>query len=93
MKEKLHNDLVAALLNKGECFPKKHGQWVRYWISKTQFLMMDSWNKAIYLREGTGEYEYWCGFSGKQKLYFGNCWGGFESEVAPQVYQSALSCF
>lgn len=90
--KQLHDRLVRFLLENGERFDKKHGNWIKFQISSNKYLQMDSWNKAIELKEGNAEYNYWTGFSGVRRIYFGIDWGGFSPSVPIQVYNSMLSC-
>lgn len=84
---------LAGLIHKyGEVKEKKHGRWVKYSLPNNQFLELDSHNKAIKLKKGNGEYDYWLGFTGDTIIYFGSDFGKFETNVAKQVYQSAISC-
>ena len=51
---------------------KKHGEWAIFRFSyEGTFLMMDTWNGALSYRVGSGEYDYWLGFSGKTVYYLG----------------------
>lgn len=64
------NDIRNILLNNGEKFPKKHGNWIYLKVSDG-FFSMDSWNGAIWHHNGEPEYEYWTGFTGMSKTYLG----------------------
>ena len=36
----------------GERFPKKHGEWYRLHIYDDHYLVLDTWNKAVYHHKG-----------------------------------------
>lgn len=87
-QEKLHGELATLIRNYGKHHLKKHGNWIILRLNDDWFLQMDSWNTAIYLKQGPGEYNYWNGFSGKTWQYLGGNWGGFN---LPQEGANLLS--
>ena len=72
---KLIRDLIYKY---GERFDKKHGNWIKLQYTKDSFFEMDSWNRAIRLKQGTGHYNYWTGFEGVSKQYIGIDFGSLE---------------
>lgn len=71
--------LIRDLIYKyGEWFPKKHGNWIKLEFTNDLFFQMDSWNNAICLIQGKGQYNFYTGFSGEQKAYLGLGFGGLE---------------
>lgn len=88
----LHLKLSQMIRKLGQSYPKKHGSWIILKVSNGRFFELDSWNHSIKMKQGSGEYDYWNGFNGNTIIYFGLFWGNFETKVAPQVYQSAISC-
>jgi hypothetical protein len=80
--KKYHDRLVRLILKYGEHYRKKHGEWVKLNLEGEKFLELDTWNEAISLKSGSGEYEYWTGFEPRQSLiYFGIDFGGFSSHA------------
>jgi len=76
-KEKEKFDLLYKIIfNFGQKYDKKHGNWIKIHYFKDAFFQMDSWSKAITLKQGNGEYEYWSGFEGKKINYIGLDYGG-----------------
>lgn len=76
-----YNTLVCYILDNGKKFPKKHGNWVKLNLFKDYFLELDSWNGQISFCRGSGEYNEWLGFNGKNIP--GSCLG----------YDADYSCF
>lgn len=91
-KKKLHSRLINLIKEKGISLPKKHGKWAKFELDKNMFFQVDTYNSEITLRQGSGEYNFWTGFSGSSILYFGCDFGKFESHVSNQTYLSAISC-
>ena len=85
-EEKEHRELVSIILKRGTKHQKKHGNWVILRIKGNQFLELDSWNSAVTLKEGSGEYSYWGGFEGEPIKYYGCIWGGYSSGCTRQDY-------
>lgn len=82
-----YKQLVRLVLDSGERFRKKHGEWLLYRISDQLFLMMDSWNGHLLLCEGSGEYDYWTGFKGRKLHSFGLDFGGLK---VPKTFYGRL---
>jgi len=72
-----HCDLALIMWNHGDQQEKKHGKWIILKLNDDWFLQMDSHNSYIHLKQGSGEYEYWNGFSGKKWMFLGGNFGGF----------------
>lgn len=83
--EQYHSELVSLIHELGEKFPKKHGNWIKLNLDNNCFLQMDSWNKQIHLKQGTGipknkelhKFNDVCGFEGKVWMGMGMAFGGF----------------
>jgi hypothetical protein len=56
--EKTYAQLVELVWDHGESFPKGPGNWIRFLLSRNNqaFLELDSWQKALSLKSGSGEY-------------------------------------
>lgn len=89
-KEEKHNQLVSLIFKEGEGFDKKHGSWIKLNLGDDLFFQLDAWSDAVTLKKGSGEYDYWLGFSGQAITYFGLNWGGFESSVSEDIYDEFL---
>lgn len=86
-----YNDLVSAVLTHGGHFRKAHGEWVRFRLDDDPvgvFLELDSWNRQLILKRGSGEYDYYGGFApfrgrrgGDEVL--GIDFGGFALYISP----------
>lgn len=57
-----YNTLVCYILDNGQKFPKKHGNWVKLNLFKDYYLSLDTWNGYISFCKGRGEYNEWLGF-------------------------------
>lgn len=77
LAEKEHTKLCEFMLKNAVKFPKKHGNWLRFYLGSRTFLSMDSWNSAIHVIEGSCVYSYWAGFRECKTLYLGGNFGGF----------------
>ena len=75
--ESIHEKFVSILFERGERFPKKHGEWIYKKLYDSLFIEMDSWNKHIKIKRGSGEYSYWVGFTGERVDFCGGNFGGF----------------
>jgi hypothetical protein len=79
----LHKRLASLIFDKADRFRKRHGKWMRLRLNNNYFLEMDSWNKSIKIKRGTGEPRHpntsdVGGFKGKELHYFGMDFGGYE---------------
>lgn len=90
MKED-HENLVSFMYEYAERHSKKDGHWMIFRLNDDWFIQMDSWNKHIELKQGSGDYEYWCGFKGKKWLYLGGDWGGFSEPTNPKCTIAVLN--
>lgn len=91
IKKDLHSQIFRQIISKGQKFDKKHGNWYILWLDKDNFLELDSWNCAIKHKVGSGEYNYWIGFEGKQIQYLGIDFGGFETTATEEGLRYYLS--
>lgn len=62
MKESA-NPLRVLIMNRGEKFPKKHGDWYRLNVWGDYYLVLDTWNGAIDVHKGE------CKDSGTENMY------------------------
>lgn len=69
--ENCYNYIYIVMHHHGIKYYKKHGNWIRLDLHNGFFYEMDSWNGAIKLKRGSGEYNEWNGFEGKTIHYFG----------------------
>jgi hypothetical protein len=76
------------ILKYGERFDKRHGNWIKLQFTDNLFFQMDSWNYAISLKRGIGEYDYWIGFSGEREKYLGMDFGGLEIHCEIDILKS-----
>jgi hypothetical protein len=97
--ETLHKELVGIIHKEGVKHPKKHGNWIILRLNDDWFLEMDSWNKAIHLRQGSGEprnkdakyYQDVCGFIGKSWIYYGLSFGRFQSSATIEQFTAMIN--
>jgi hypothetical protein len=88
---KLHEKLVHLIMKYGERFRKEHGEWVKLELDGKKFLQLDTWNKNPELKMGSGEYEFWTGFSPRAALInFGIDFGGFQTYATENQYRETI---
>jgi hypothetical protein len=78
-KEYYFEKIKKLIYDYGQRFDKKYGNWIKLQYTNDSFFEMDSWNKSIVLKQGSGKYNYWIGFEGEHMEYLGSIdWGGSE---------------
>lgn len=86
-----YHDILANLIYKyGEKFEKKHGYWIKLNLEDNKFLEMDSHNHGITLKMGSGDYDKWLGFFGKEIIYFGINFGGYSGHADKNQYRETI---
>jgi len=83
--KKLYNEFVNYLCKNGEMQSKKHGNWVKLQYTKDLFFELDTWNHAVKLKIGSGEYDYHKGFEGQVVKYIGIDFGEFNCYIGKEL--------
>jgi len=84
--EKTYARLVEVVWDRGESFPKGPGHWIRLVLSQNNhaFLELDSWQKTLSLKIGSGEYlSSELGFAGTKVENIGDLCFDFHCYVPP----------
>ena len=87
-----HDKIVDLIFKYGIKYPKKHGNYIKLPFYKDSFFEMDSWNKSIHLKVGSGEQErseglydwYYHELKGEDLFWLGSNWGRFEKGNASE---------
>jgi hypothetical protein len=85
--EKTFAQLVEIVWDRGEAFPKTPGTWIRLFLHRGQatFFELDSWQKGLSLKTGSGEYlSPALGFDGQKLENIGDLEGDFHCYVSPE---------
>jgi hypothetical protein len=85
-----HRDIASFIINQGEKYPKKHGEWIKYKLVGNIYLTIDSWNESIWIIRNAKYDNYWTGFSGEKIKYLGMDFGGYESCVKEEELDNIL---
>ena len=88
MSEELaHKELSGILFERGEKFPKKHGNWIRFSFDGNSHFIMDSWNKKVTVVYGDCNYDnQFTGFTDyKVVANLGGNFGRFHREASEQI--------
>jgi hypothetical protein len=91
--EKTYARLVEVVWDKGERFPKGPGNWIRLILSRNNqaFLELDSWQKNLSLKTGSGEYlSPQLGFAGIKIENIGDLCFDFHCYVPPAHLEELL---
>jgi hypothetical protein len=91
--EKAYLRLVEVVWDRGQSFPKGPGNWIRFSISRYNqaFLELDSWQKALSLKTGSGEYlSPELGFAGVKIENIGDSCFEFHCYVSPAHLEELL---
>jgi len=75
--ESAYRAVVKEMIMSGEIKDKRHGSWIFKPLTKTKYLMMDSWNGSVYLMSGLMNYCYWKGSSDERIAFLGGDFGGY----------------
>jgi hypothetical protein len=91
--EETYTRLVEVVWNRGESFPKGPGNWIRLALSHNNqaFLELDSWQKALSLKTGSGEYlGPKLGFAGAKIENIGDLCFDFHCYISPARLEELL---
>ena len=91
--KKLHARLYDMIVTNGRSYPKKHGNWVKLGLGVgygAKFFQVDTWSKAITLKDGEGTYNEHIGFAGQPVKYYGLDFGGFETKATAKDFAEAI---
>jgi hypothetical protein len=91
--EKTYVRLVEVVWDRGQSFPKGPGNWIRFLLSRNRqaFLELDSWQKTLSLKTGSGEYlSPELGFAGTKIENLGDLYFEFHCYVAPSRLEELL---
>jgi len=90
-KKQLHDEIGFLVCSFGNHFDKKHGDWVKLQYTNDSFFELDTWNSRILLKQGSGDYDFWCGFKGEIKQNLGMNFGSFECNISLELLQFYLN--
>ena len=97
--QRRYHELTSAVRERGERFRKAHGEWIRLRLDEMPdglFLQLDTWNRQLICKHGSGDYNYHVGFEpfGGSGEVLGIDFGGFAlyvTEARLATYERLLA--